>query len=156
MSSQLCDYCNNKQTPFHLFCECLIVKRIWKQFKQYLIEEIGISKNELFFSNKNIMLNNVHPDTKHIVNLLVLVIKQYVFACKCLLDKPNFKVIKEKIEKLHQLELYNVKQTGSIQKHIKKWATLTGIKYVDTTNPGENNIDLEILRYVSALDVKDD
>ena len=43
--------------------------------------------------NAAVMANKVHPNTAHVYNLITLIVKQYMFSCKCLQQKPSVKQI---------------------------------------------------------------
>ena len=86
-TSNLCDICNRgtKQTIIHMLIDCEFAKVIWDKIK-----EICGKSDDFKWNAKNIILNNVHKRNNHIVNLIVLIIKQYLFRCKCLQQKANF------------------------------------------------------------------
>ena len=105
----------------YMFFECDISKNIWNQFKVFVAKCTKIKVSELSTNSNRIMLNNVHDNPIHIANLLVLIIKQYLFYCKCAHTVPTFCNALLQIEKYYQYELYNVKRDWKCRKTFKKW-----------------------------------
>ena len=78
--STKCDYCENncKQTITHLLVNCPKTKQLWVQLIKFIEKCTQINTNEITISQQTIMLNNVHPKPGHLMNLLVLIVKQYI------------------------------------------------------------------------------
>ena len=86
-----CEWCMETQTTKHLLWECIIVQDIWNYIKHTLFINDGYT-----LTVANIFSNRVHNSTKHIYNVIVLIVKQYLFQQKCLNNKPcskNLQVI---------------------------------------------------------------
>lgn len=79
--SPLCSFCKlNIETIEHLFTECPEVKDIW-----YRIEELFLTKyNVSFVFDKRSTLFGKYNNNKlyRVQNLLILIVKQYIFSCK--------------------------------------------------------------------------
>ena len=72
-----------------------------------------MNAQEIQFTGRNIMLNTVHPNTKHIINQIILIGKQYIFACKCAGKKYSIIELIAKIETVYIAESmgnYKVRQ----------------------------------------------
>lgn len=126
VDSPLCTFCNkHKENYMHLFINCEKVKPIWQQLKTYIMDndQAGV-QHELTFQPCNIILNSVHARPGHVCNLLVLIVKQYLFRCKCLKNVPNSIVMINEVESMYQLEEYIAGQTNSLAKHYEKWSCL--------------------------------
>lgn len=67
-----------KQTITHLMFECSKVTPIW-MFIQAKFRKLSILCK---FSTVSILFNTMHEDAGHIVNLITLICKQYLFRCK--------------------------------------------------------------------------
>ena len=69
-------------------------------------------------------LGRVHCNPGHVVNFIVLVCKQFLYAKKCLGVKAHFK---ELLKVIDRIEKYNAKEKGRLHYHQCKWAPYTGI-----------------------------
>ena len=148
-----CEYCNiYKQTIVHLMWECTVVQKVWKDFNTYVKEHEHLKhcEKELELNLKNIMLNCVHPKIGNILNLFVLVLKQHIFAQKCLGKKPLFNDIKIKYVQLYEIEKHNAIQSNTITKHTKKWQPFTG-EINEPDAPTISNQDDYINKYIATV-----
>lgn len=59
--------------------------------------------------------------TERIENLLILICKQYVYACKCRKVKPSIQGLKAKVYEREMFERINCQMTSIQKKHAKKW-----------------------------------
>ena len=87
------DWCkNSKETYYHFFYECQFSKTLWSKISQ----RFNILNQLLTF--KNIILNSVveQPSNSYI-NLLILVVKQNMYAAKCLKKKPTIRSIVQQL-----------------------------------------------------------
>ena len=127
VESKQCEYCNNEiQTTAHLLYKCTTAQRIWQEFAIYAENEIDVDKNTIQINLANILLNEVHPKAGHLVNFAVLVIKQTIFAQKCLGERINFDIMLDKIEEYYRIEKYNAIVNRGLKKHNEKWIPLKG------------------------------
>ena len=114
MASPQCDYCNLVQDPKHLFWECVYIKSLWDKFS-ICMENNGI---HLSLTYDQILLNNVMRPAAHVVNLLVLIIKQLIYRAKCNKKKLTWQQVMYEIKTIERLERYN---TTNVKKHMNKW-----------------------------------
>ena len=122
VDSQLCNIClKQKQTVPHLFFECSVAKAIWKQFIQFLDACTNVDTKTIKISWKTVFCNSVHPKPKNLINLLVLIIKQYLYACKCLNRLPRFYEIVNKFELMFQTARYQAHVKGQERVFREKW-----------------------------------
>ena len=119
--SQKCEYCKQKQMLTHLLFDCDMAKDTWMNLHDFIVKFMEVTENQLNWDLQAIMLNKVHPNSSDIINLLVLITKQYIFSCKCLKKKIYFPHIVQKIENIYQLERYNVQTKNQMCKHQIKW-----------------------------------
>ena len=121
-----CQICNEttKQTIVHLLVECSVTQEIWRKLKNLIETRLQISSNDVNFSAKNIFLNMVHAEIIHVINLMTLVTKQYIFYCKCSGKKPSYEGAIAKIRNVKQMEKYNAKIEYKYQKHAKRWSKI--------------------------------
>ena len=88
--SKKCDYCEEAiQTPAHMLYLCPKICTIWHGLEKYVKEYFDLPPNVIEFTLYNVFMSLVYPKASNIVNFLVLVAKQYIYACKCLNENPN-------------------------------------------------------------------
>ena len=119
-SSNICEFCDVKQYITHLLYECKCVKIIWSQF----MREYEQFSHELELNFANIVYNKIHPKSKHVINLIVLIIKQYIYRCKCEMKTPTYDNIRLEIERFYSTERYNATVVQQNSKHITKWSPI--------------------------------
>ena len=86
-----CTFCYlEKETIIHLFWECKITKQILADIVQYAGNKI---KRKPQPTLRNVILNDVEPDAKSCINLIVLITKQHLYASRCLKKKLNKEII---------------------------------------------------------------
>ena len=65
------------------------------------------------------LLNDVHPKPKNVINLLVLVTKQYIFACKCKGCMYHIQELKTIFNSISEAERY--KNNAGNNASIARW-----------------------------------
>ena len=125
VTSQQCEICGMaKQTIKHLLWECHCIQKIWTQTKAYIDSWLDPEQQRVLeYNDITIFLNLVHPKAGHISNFIVLIVKQYIYAQKCLGQPIKFLDIVYKIENMYQIERYNASKTGKQKKHNEKWSS---------------------------------
>ena len=117
MPQSTCNYCGvSDQTIEHLFVDCPIIVALWERLEAFRKSSTLINVNELSFTTTTILLNMVHARPKYLANLLVLITKQYVYACKCLNTQPTTFEVISKIETIFQYERYDAWCVGNVCK----------------------------------------
>ena len=58
------------------------------------------------WSSTKILENTVHPNPKHIVNIIMVIVKQAIFSCKCQGILIDSKIIKDKISSYKNIQKY--------------------------------------------------
>ena len=100
--SSSCCFCNVKEETYsHLFIECKIVKKLWIALKKWLYYHCFIVFE---ISQYEILMNRYRDCFPALVNTLILIVKQYIYACKCLECTPNFTEIVARIQKYCTIE----------------------------------------------------
>ena len=103
-----------KQTLDHLMYTCESTQIIWNSFKEFIVKNTNIDVNELQFNCKTIMLNTFHTKPGHLANLLGLIVKQHIYACKCKEVDINVKEISKS-----SMTIIKLKDTTLTQKGMK-------------------------------------
>ena len=130
-----CVFCDQEaETVNHLLLDCVYVARIWRDFADKAANR-GVVLN---VTVDNLILNSIHEVTTDVHNILAIVIKQFIYRCRCMGCRPIR--WEAEIEDFYDRELFLSKWKGSIKKHVKKWQSfkpeLNNLLYnhVDTNN----------------------
>ena len=121
-STNLCTFCNrSKETVEHLFIECSVTKQVWDQIQEYLLHSYH---SDMERTTKRIILNQTCSMTGNessLVDLMIVITKQKIFAAKCCNEKPNAKIIINEFEFIHELEKKIAVKKGAIKNYNLKW-----------------------------------
>ena len=118
--SELCSFCNkDKETVCHLLWTCEISAGIWKNFFKWFNY---IHDTSVIISLKIVVLNNYIGQYADLINLCILIAKQYLYACKCLQDTPRVDQLIKRIFTNYFLEKTVATNTNSKAKFYKKWS----------------------------------
>ena len=117
VESPNCKFCDLAVENFcHLFLECTHTTPIWQAINELFIQN---GENRLNLSLQAMLLNEFAPSTKHIANYIGLIVKQYIYRCRCLDILPI--KWKEEIDKIERYEFYSSKLHCKTAHHISKW-----------------------------------
>ena len=112
VESENCDICKlpiKQDIPLMLY-HCTIAQTVWK----FIQNNTGDLDNCLTWSLEIIMSNLVHPKAKHVVNKLVLIAKQFIFAKKCLQEPITIDSLMYDIALMYKIE--NLTVNSNIRK----------------------------------------
>ena len=122
VSTQKCEFCGSeKQSTMHLLFNCKRISKIWDNVVDFFTNFMGINVKDLTLNEKNILLNTVHIEPLHIVNLLCLVIKQYIFCSKCKNAIPTFMGAVKQMHQIFLIEKYNAISNNEVHKFELRW-----------------------------------
>lgn len=121
-----CSFCKEvREHTVHLFVECLQVSKIWDLIQAWIQSKIS---NEDWFcldwSPKSILFNLVHSTPSHVVNLIVLIVKQYIYRSRCLGNRLNFERCLNEIDQTKVIEYRLAQEKGKLKYHYMKWSKL--------------------------------
>ena len=119
--TQACEWCENpKQNMFHLLFTCPKVVRYWERVF-YFCKHYLYNQAEIDTSIKALYLNEVTNPKGHLVNFIVLVAKQHLYACKCRQEPIHFRTMLKKLNSLYTSEKYTAIANGNLLRHKTKW-----------------------------------
>lgn len=136
-TDDLCTFCQiDMEHTLHLFFECGEVQNIWNAVKQYFQDKSGGQLDSLLrWTAESIMFNTVHPKTSSVINLIILIAKQYIYKCRCLQVQLSSQMLKMEIESVYKIEEAIARKTGRLRLHCAKWETLQDVsELVDIDN----------------------
>lgn len=70
------------------------------------------------------MFNIVHCSFSHIINLIVLTTKQYIYRSRCAGIIPSFEVLSIEIETVKKIECNLATEAGKLSYFYRKWSKL--------------------------------
>ena len=119
--SDLCTFCKHeKETLTHLFVTCKEVSMLWEKVTKYLVSRYpGVT---LEINAHNIINNAITPGKGDVINFVVLLTKQFIYAQKCLGGDIHFPYLMQKIRMVEQIEKYIAVKNGKLAIHNRKWS----------------------------------
>ena len=116
----LCTFCNAEpESVVHLLVSCEVVTKVWKLLKKWLNYYCYI---EFEISPYVIIFNRYKDSFPLLVNTIILVTKQYIYARKCLNESPNFNNLIKHIAIYRNLERAFAFKNAQYSKYKTKWS----------------------------------
>ena len=117
--SDKCYYCNlDKETTFHLFVQCKEVKKLWKLLGKWCRYFLNC---DIEFTPKVIIFNDYRGQKAKLINLLVLIMKQYIYVTKCKEEQLVFIKFISYVFYIKRIEWLTALRNHKITKHYSKW-----------------------------------
>ena len=117
--SPKCTFCKeSKETIYHLFIDCKLIKIIWDKITHWLDYFANV---KVQFNQQLIIYNNYVGQYEMFINTVILVTKQLIYAKKCQGEIPTIKEILYKIHELYLDEKFITFKNNVLSKHEKKW-----------------------------------
>ena len=83
-----CTFCKmTNETLIYLLCNCDCVKKLWMAMEKLCKTLIQVNVK---INNEIVIFNNYQGPQKQIVNLMVIIMKQHIYASKCFEKIPIF------------------------------------------------------------------
>ena len=112
--------CNLVENQTHLLNECIYVQPLW-EYVTKLCNEYNIF---IDINDYTILYNLIHENVRHVINLIALLLKRYVYTVKCGQRRPNVHELIAIIDYNHDMSLFNSKREHNLGKHIKLWSPI--------------------------------
>ena len=121
--SELCEFCGeSKETELHVFWECKVIQQFWIKLQDWV----------RYICKMNCTLNAVQVVTNScddaLIETIVLIAKQYIYATKCMKNTPKVNILLQKVHSIYITEKAVSSQTLTRKKFEKKWGVY--IKHV--------------------------
>ena len=120
--NNLCSFCNNAvETIVHLFWECNLVNNFWHNLESWLkgecvhIIELNITKEDVILGIQNIRRAD------NVINLIILLAKQYIYRIKYKNTVPVLQHFKKSITLQYNIEKYIAFSNCDWDKFNKRW-----------------------------------
>ena len=122
----LCNLCTEeKQLIRHLMCDCKYTRDLLEWFKNLLRQCDTEVDSQICF--QSIIYNNIMENPTNVFNLILLVLKQYIYRCKCQNTTPNRYELWCEIKLCYDVEMYNASRVGRLEKVKRKWNPVSSI-----------------------------
>ena len=119
MVMPLCHYCQNKNESIqHLLYECQEVQKMWKKLQTWIEYFYAVRCQ---FSLSMVILNNYYGPVKGLINTLILILKQHIYAVKCKQQQLKFVDFIAKINYWYNIEKIESLEAGKMKIFHKKW-----------------------------------
>ena len=124
--SKECTLCNNySETIIHLLVECEKVKTLWRNLEKWLKY---FHKIEISLDKESILLNNYKDKHSTYVNLMILIMKRYIYVTRCEESDPKFNCFVQKIHEQYRIERIVANKKDMWQSFQKRWRLYLGIQ----------------------------
>ena len=101
---------------------CESVNQIWTNLGNWISTKINC---HLKIEKELIFLHDIEAGNyTNIINLLILIVSRYIYACKCLELKPRFDIALKKIKEFETIERQIARGKGKEVIHYKKWGLI--------------------------------
>ena len=118
--SPLCTFCEKvNETYKHLFYECEYVMKLWLKLSKWLDYFCYIQFVPDYYE---IIFNRYKDAFKALVNTVILITKQYIYAAKCQKNKLSITELLKCINMYRHLEKINAKRQRTLRQFQNKWA----------------------------------
>ena len=109
-----CSFCNAYKEDYkHLFYDCRYVQQIWSFVTDYL------KLNELTFYQ--IYTNKVVINPRHVKNVIILIVKFYIYKTRCSSERVSMKSCENYIKHYRSIEEQIARNSGKLHLHNQKW-----------------------------------
>ena len=79
------------------------------------------SSDRFTINVETVIFNTVHENPLHLINYIILLVKQYIYVQKCLKKECNYNGLSNYVESARRCEYYNAKQSLKVRTFVKKW-----------------------------------
>ena len=110
-----CRICGKeRESVKHLMCYCSGTKSIFREIGEQIQEFRELTWETVF-------KNDVHPEPCNYRNLLLLIVKQHIYASVCKQEKPRIVVIRNELDFIHDLQQKSAIKSGKVNKYNSIW-----------------------------------
>ena len=120
-----CTFCSTqKETMAHLLWSCPKIQGLWSQLSKWIEYFLGIG---VMITLDLALLNNYTGKHRYLINLFIVILKQYIYAAKCLHETPSFTGFVNKISYWYNVDRYIVYESANrraISRFHKIWGNI--------------------------------
>ena len=128
--TDLCSFCNEeKETLLHLFWECPMTNSFWADVFN-LMSEYSL----LYNPYRNVSDIILGKGESHLVNLIILIAKRYIYSAKMNKSIPYLSVFKKNLELQFKVEQKIAYMTNQEETFIQTWYLLQNMIGITPSN----------------------
>ena len=117
-----CTFCETHQEDIHhILLYCRFTKNLWSNLHTFIVDKTGV---DLLLTDQDRLFGNKLLPFPDLYNHILILTKQYLYACRCLGEKPDFNVLSLKIDREHKIELVSYSGENSDSYSSRKWEPL--------------------------------
>jgi hypothetical protein len=121
VKSDLCTLCEEQiEDVKHIFIECEVVKIFWQRLLYWIESKLQLI---VTFNSLDVLFGSLHDDLL-ILDVIYLVAKQYIYACKFDSICPKIQIFEKNLYAMKNMERCIAVKNNRLQKYIKKWDRL--------------------------------
>ena len=119
-----CTFCGEEEETYkHLFWECPLVTKMWEALVK-MCELYKLSPPTMSYAN--VICNCVVENPNDVVNMLCLIVKQYVYRQRCLKDVLCPKQVTNLFYHHRNIEKYYAIKDNTLSKFHQRWSKFAG------------------------------
>ena len=117
--SDRCTFCKTSQENIHhILLYCKVTKTIWNNLQAFITRKTNIN---IHLSDLDRIFGNSQLPFPNLFNHILILTKQYIYACRCLNDLPDFNALERKIHREYKIELVNFSRENFGIDPNRKW-----------------------------------
>ena len=122
--NNLCTFCGtNVETIFHLLWDCTYTQELWNHVYNWIV---NVTDANIRFNSQEIILG-IDNEEFIAYNAIFVIVKQFIYACRCNNIIPLFHSLLEKIKYYIRVEKYLAIKNNKLDHHTRKWQLFTNI-----------------------------
>ena len=120
---------------------CPVIQSLWRKIENWIT---NVCDHKIHLHPVYIIFNletNKTESTPDIIWLILLIIKKYIYSCKCLETKPEFTEVVIKVEGVEKIEFDIALKHNKIHLHYDKWSRFAPARDLTETKDREHDSD---------------
>ena len=98
-----CTFCKTSQEDIHhILLYCKYTKALWNNLQSFITRKTGVN---IQLNDQDRLFGNTHLPFSNLYNHILIITRQYIYACRCLGDTPDFNALLRKIDREYRIEL---------------------------------------------------
>ena len=124
LNNPLCTFCKQvEETLPHIFCECEYVERLWVMLENWIFTKTTVYIN---FSKQDILFGKIGKQN-NVRNLIVLIVKHYIYKQRVKGDMLFIESVKKDIINYYNVEKYISSTKGKLNAFMQKWSLFVNL-----------------------------
>ena len=118
----VCSVCHHEaESIIDLLIRCEVSELVWKKLLSKIETLTGI---HIQFTESEKMLGILNFQYQNLYNLLFIIVKQYLYACRCLNIRPQINILTEKIHEIRTIKNKIAIKNDHVSEFNEKWDIL--------------------------------